>query len=427
MSNAVHWPLVVASMVSLGASIAASVVLHSAGDRSEAAVVVAVTLLWGAVVLGLRNRLDRGTPWLVFGVALAIRFVLIGTPPLLSDDLYRYLFEGKALWAGHNPLVSAPATLPGLDDALLAQVNHPDVSTVYPPVALLWFRLLALAGTPTAVQLGSAMVDALTPLALLVATRRYWPAWVYALHPLPVLEGAHSGHLDVLAVGLAAWGVAAFRRNRAMAAGTLLLAGGGVKLLPFALLPRVLKQLRRVWPLLVWAALGLAISGPFVAAGVEGLAGIQRYAREWTFNPVAYALVDPWLGSWTRPLLVALGGAVALRALRHDDPGRTWLEIGTGFVLLSPTVHPWYLLWALVPGLLCESGRWAAASVAYLPAYLVLLTFDPATGEWSEAPWMPFVTWLPALVAFVATHSRREYPATMAYPPANSSKNGSDR
>ncbi|MEM6929892.1 MAG: glycosyltransferase family 87 protein, partial [Myxococcota bacterium] len=348
-------------------------------------------------------------------------------PPLLSDDLYRYLFEGEALWAGHNPLVSAPATLPGLDDPLLAKVNHPEVSTVYPPVALLWFRFLALAGTPHAVQLASALVDALTPLALLIATRRYWPAWVYALHPLPVLEGAQSGHLDVLAVGLAAWGVAASRRDRPIVAGTLLLAGGGVKLLPFALLPRVLQGLRRVWPLVAWAVVGLAISGPFLAAGVDGLAGIQRYAREWTFNPVVYALVEPWLGSWTRPLLVGLGGLVALRALRHRDPGRTWLEVGTGFVLLSPTVHPWYLLWALVPGLLCESGRWAAASVAYLPAYLVLLTFDPATGAWSEAPWMPVVTWFPAFVAYLVTHSRSEYPATIAYPPANSSKNGSDR
>ncbi len=401
--------------------------LHGAANRAEAATIVPIAVMWGAVVLGFRNRLGHVSPWALFAVAVAVRLVLVGTPPLLSDDLYRYLFEGKALWAGHNPLVAAPATLRGVDDALLAKVNHPEVSTVYPPVALLWFRLVAVADSTLAIQLGTALFDALTPLALLVATRRAWTAWVYALHPLPVLEGAGSGHLDLLAVGFAAWGVAAFRRGLPVAAGTALLAGGGVKLLPFALMPRVVLDLRRWWPIAGWLAIGLAISGPILGAGVDGLAGIERYARDWQFNPLAFGLVEPWLGTWTRPALVLAGGVVALLALRHRDPGRTWHELGTAFVVLSPTVHPWYLLWAMVPGLLCASPRAAAASVGYLPAYLVLLTFDPATGQWSEAPFLPWITWGPAIASWLLVYSRSEYPATMAYPPANSARNGSDR
>ncbi|MEN0065546.1 MAG: glycosyltransferase 87 family protein [Myxococcota bacterium] len=378
--------------------------LHQAADRSEASIVVAIAILWGAVVVGLRRHLEAGSEWWLLGAALLVRLSFVGTPPLLSDDLYRYVFEGKALWAGHNPLTQAPQTLPGIDDELLALVNHPEVSTVYPPVALLWFRLLALFGTAWGVQLATALFDTLTVWGVRSATRHHWPAWIYALHPLVILEGAHAGHLDLVAVGFAVWGVAAFRHGRFAWAGTALVAGGGVKLLPFAFVLRPVLALRRRWIVILgWLLAGLAISGVYLEAGIDGLTGLRTYAREWSFNPLAFALVEPWLEEWTRPVLVAIGALVSLRALRHEDPARTWLEIGLAFVVLSPTVHPWYLLWAMVPGLLLEDPRGAAATLGYLPAYTILLSFDPATGQWTEAAWLPFLTWVPMLAIYLFT------------------------
>lgn len=404
MSNPVQRPVLLAFVIALAGSSVTAGLLHAASDRSEAASIVVVAILWGALVVAFRRWLNDESPVRLIAAALLVRLPLVGTPPLLSDDLYRYLFEGRALWAGHNPLLAAPETLTGVDDALLALVNHPDVSTVYPPVALLWFRLLGPLGTAFSVQLATALVDALTPLGLAIATRRAWPAWIYALHPLPVIEGAHSGHLDLLAVAFAVWGVAAWRRGWPIAAGTAFLAGGGVKLLPFALLPRVLWRLRhRWWVFVAWGGLGLAISGAVIEAGQAGLGGLQRYASEWQFNPLVFAFLEPWFEESTRFVLVPIGLLAGLWALRHPDPARTWLGMGTAFVILSPTVHPWYLLWAVLPGLLCLDPRWAVASVGYLPAYTVLLTFDPTTGEWSEATWLPYLTWGPVLAAYVLT------------------------
>ena len=79
-------------------------------------------------------------------VALALRAALVATPPTLSDDLYRYVWEGRVLASGsspyaHAPLDSALATL--RDAAIFPRVNHPELSAIYPPLAEAGFALVA--------------------------------------------------------------------------------------------------------------------------------------------------------------------------------------------------------------------------------------------------------------------------------------------
>jgi hypothetical protein len=105
------------------------------------------TRVGAAVFVLVRRGAPALSPAVVVALALLVRLPLVGTPPLLSDDLYRYLWEGTVLGAGGDPFATAPAAWPGLDDVLRAHVNHPDVPSVYPPLALVWFRALALAGT----------------------------------------------------------------------------------------------------------------------------------------------------------------------------------------------------------------------------------------------------------------------------------------
>jgi hypothetical protein len=103
-----------------------------------------------------------------------------------------------------------------------------------------------------------------------------------------------------------------------------------------------------------------------------------------------------------------------------------WRVAGTAFVLLSPTVHPWYVLWAVVPDLACGRRGWAWASVALSGSYLVLLAYDPTTDRWSEAPWLWWVTWGPAVVALLADYVRIDARPTAPYPQANSIRKGSE-
>ena len=91
-----------------------------------------------------------------------------------------------------------------------------------------------------------------------------------------------------------------------------------------------------------------------------------------------------------------------------DDPLRIAAVLAAAFVVLSPTVHPWYVVW-LIP-FLCFSPRisWLYLSVAVVFSYRAL-SHLAATGVWLEEPWVrtleygPFVALL-VLEAAVARH-----------------------
>ena len=46
--------------------------------------------------------------WIVVAIALAARVAMLASPIVLSDDAYRYLWEGKIQRAGFNPYKYAP-------------------------------------------------------------------------------------------------------------------------------------------------------------------------------------------------------------------------------------------------------------------------------------------------------------------------------
>lgn len=410
----------------VAAAIACAAVLHLAIDRTGAVWVVPIALCWGlwAVVRG-RTLPDIGPGGLVL-VALMVRFPLLGTPLHLSDDLYRYLWEGKALLAGHDVYVLAPASIPGLDDPLRALVNHPEVPSVYPPLALIWFTFLSWLGTPGGVQLATAVADALVPLAIRSATGRAGLAWIYVLHPLPALESAAGGHVDIPAVALAACGIALWRRNQRDAAWIAVVASALTKLFPLAFLVVLLRAVppRRA---LLWVTGAVIATVLSLLPLVPALDGLGRYATGWEFNGFLHPWLVPWLGQAARPVLLGLAGLAAVAVwIRVRDPGDAWFWLGTVFLCTSPTVHPWYVVWALVPSLLTGRMHWVWASLPLMGGYLVLSAFDPATGTWSEAGWLWWVTWPAALAGWLYGRHVTEALPTAPYPSANSSRNGSD-
>ena len=78
---------------------------------------VAFVAYAGAVWLVLRHpRLAAGRGlWAILGAALAYRLVLLPVPPTLSDDVFRYVWEGRVVLAGQSPYRLAPS-----DHALMA-------------------------------------------------------------------------------------------------------------------------------------------------------------------------------------------------------------------------------------------------------------------------------------------------------------------
>ena len=363
------------------------------GDlRDSALPAVGVLLVWGAGVLALpRPKLPIRA---IFIVALLVRVVLLASPPTLSDDLFRYVWEGTLTAHGGNPYLTAPAepVLPALvHDAHRAMVNHPHIPSIYPPLAMgLFTALAAVWADPLPFKLVSGLADAGTAfvLARILTDRGHSTAgaWLYALLPLGAIESAGSGHLDPIAVLCLVLAIDAWDRRRT----GVIWAGLGalLKLLPGVLFVALLRRPKRTWPeALVVLLLGLGATWPFLDAGPRLLEGFGTYAQHWSFNGSIYPLTELVLGAYARPLLVGVGALIVLYALRkRTDPAEVALFAGGAFVLLSPTVHPWYIAWAWVPALIVGVRAFTLLAALMPLAYVVLATIDPATGQWHESP-----------------------------------------
>lgn len=358
----------------------------SLGDLHGPAFYLAPVLcVWGVLVLGLRPDGANGLG--LVGAAISVRVPLLFSPPSLSDDVFRYVWEGEVWRAGLNPFRLAPDApeLTFLRDTIWSQVNHPSVSSIYPPLAQLLFFLLAPGGGLAWKVLAGAC-DVVS--AFLLFRRRPSAGWCWALLPLPALESAGSGHLEGIGVMFL---LLALQSGRIASWAAWL--GAMLKLLPGLLLPRLLPW--RYWPV---AAIGSLLAGLCLDAGPDLLRGFETYRAGWRFNASVFEFLL-WLGgsdAGVRRALQVLGALVVAGMLwRSRDPGRIALWCCGAFVILSPTVHPWYVLWPLAAGLWGRVRAWALLGALCPLAYVVLSTYNPQTSTWVEPDWPRLVVYPP--------------------------------
>lgn len=367
------------------------------GDlRAHAAGFLGIAMVWS---LAACVAAWKSPPRLVAVLVAAglLRGILVWSEPTLSDDVYRYLWEGRVQLAGLDPFALPPdaVELVSLRNETWEQVAHRHVSTIYPPGALLLFRVVAwIHEAPLLWKALAACAD--LGIVLLMARHTATPRWavvLYALHPLPIVESAGSGHLESIALlGLVA---GLTTRGGAFLVGL----GGLVKLLPFvAWLPLVRARPRAMLGVVGALVVGAALSLPFWSPSL--LTGFNTYYEVWAFNASGFRLLAA-LFDHPREVGVALGAvACGLAAWRLRDPADLVLFVATALLLLSPVVHPWYVLWAFVPALLRGRWAWTVLATTTLLSYAVLVGYDPAVpSSWEEPAWVVWISVPPWLLA----------------------------
>lgn len=287
----------------------------------------AVALAFVPYALLVRDAAALDDPRFVrvtLALAVLAGVALVAAPSVLSDDLFRYLWDARVASHGIDPYRFAPSdpALAGLRDALHARVNHPGIPTIYPPVAQLVFLVAnAVAHAPWSVKAVALAAHLGTALVVgRVAGRRVPGAThIYVLNPLALSEAALGGHVDAVAALCIALFVWALVRGRSYLAALFAAAASGVKLVGIALAPIVFGRDRRAGALAIGlAALALV---PLVGAGSGSHApsGLGRYAQGWEGNAGAFALVRAGCQAVATALGPATGaspGHIRLEALR---------------------------------------------------------------------------------------------------------------
>src|SRR6516225_4501780 len=365
---------------------------------------IAIALLqgvaWAAAAAVITRGIDgRSLTILTLGTAALLRVIALAAPIFLSDDINRYIWDGRVQAAGINPyryVPTDPELAPLRDDIVFPNINRSDYApTIYPPVAQLLFLLANRLGeTVFTVKLFLIVTEAAGIWALLLVLRAAGAPrnriLLYAWHPLPIWETAGSGHIDAAVVAFVALALLADIEGRRAWSGAALAAATLVKLFPVVLAPALWRPASSNrgdwrWPA-AFVAVIIAAYLPYIGIGWRILGFLPGYvAEENLASGSGFWLLDTLRHAFTIPLSAYLGLAMtvmaglavgALRKSTDSIAGLRWATaLATAAMFFASPHYPWYFV--CLVALLTIAPWWPAW---WLTLSAVLLYWEAKAG-----------------------------------------------
>jgi len=356
--------------------------------------------VWAVAAVLVARGPARPSLGVILATAILLRLMALAAPVYLSDDIYRYIWDGRVEAAGINPYRYIP-TDPQLA-ALREQTVFPNINrnnyapTIYPPVAqMLFFAATRFGETVPAVKLVLVAVEAVGIAALLLVLRTIGAPrqhiLFYAWHPLPVWEIAGSGHIDAAVVAFVALALAAAVSGRRAWSGAALAAATLVKFFPVVLVPALWRPAKSNigdwrW-IAAFTAVVIAAYLPYLGVGSRVLGFLPGYmAEENLASGSGFWVLDVIGRGVARPVTVYLGVAAAVMTAlavgtlrRPADPlaSLPWAAaLGTAATLFASPHYAWYFVWLVA--LLCVAPWWPAF---WPTSTAILLYWEPKTGH----------------------------------------------
>ena len=367
--------MVTLSLLGVATLVLYRVAVHSKGVADIAwflkLVAVQIVIYVAVAWLSLRTKDSRALLLLGLIFAALFRLSILFAPPYLSDDIYRYVWDGRVQASGINPYRYIPADealAPLRDEKIYPNINRRDYAhTMYPPVAEAAFLLLTrFSESVTWMKAAMLVFEGVAVWALVQLLVSFGFArqrvLLYAWHPLVIWEFAGSGHVDALAIAFIALALLVHRKSRETWTGFFLACATCVKLFPAVLFPAFYRWGR--WKmLLAFVATILIAYLPYLSVGPVGTLGfLPGYANErgMTSGEQFFLLaVARRLFSASVPtsayliFAVAVLGVVSVWLMREQvNAGigylRNGMILGSVFTVLVAPHFSWYFAWLIV-------------------------------------------------------------------------------
>lgn len=377
-------------------------------------------------------REDRAI-WYFVGVGLLLRCILLFAIPGLSDDIYRFIWDGRLIINGINPFDQLPSyyienniDVPGLTIDLYEELNSPGYFTIYPPLAQAVFAL-AVGLFPNSI-LGSTIV--MKAVLLACEAGSIYLLWqllrsfglpfrrilIYALNPLIIVEIAGNLHFEGMMIFFLLLSLWWLRQHKLWQSAMAIALSIGAKLLPLLFLPFLIRRLgwrRSLYFFSVTALVLIMLFLPLVnEVFIQNFSNsLDLYFRRFEFNASIYYLLR-WYG-WQivgynlihlfGPLLAAatflsiIVIAFFEKNPDHDNLPLRMLIASCIYLALGTTVHPWYLS---IPVVLCIFTRYR---FPILWSGLIMLSYiNYSYEQYYENLWVIAVEYLAVTIFMVA-------------------------
>ncbi len=382
--------------------------------------------------------------WIIIVFSLVFRLTLLPVTP--SDDMHRYLWEGKLQLNWLNPYSHPPesSSLEHLRDNFFSGINHKHLTTIYPPLTLMVFAIADYVSHSFISMKSTFLLFDILSIFVLVKFLRVMGkspvnVLIYAWSPIVLISFAARGHCDSLQIFFVMLALYLFSiRNNIKSIVSIGLAAMSkfifIIIAPFLIPGKKLKHVIVLFS--VMAVLYLPYSG----AGKGLFSTLFHFGTQYHFNDSVHFLIFCLcIGSplASKVVTAIIFGAVLLylykkhlNLLITDDNGNpspalagikgerggsekvgqreindsiinfAFLSIGA-FLILAPTLHPWYLTW-IVPFLCFNKNlAWLVLTGTVIFYYFMNHALFSRLIEynnewvWQEVHWLKLPEYLP--------------------------------
>jgi len=322
-------------------------------------------------------------------ISVGIRVVLIGMIPNMSDDFYRFIWDGVLLAEGINPFEHLPSyymeqtggepgsMVNGLTIQLFEGMNSPDYYTIYPPICQLIFWLGAglfggyVWGNVVVMRLFMILAEIATIWYLLKILRIYgrderW-ALLYILNPVVIMELTGNLHFEAVMIAFLMSAFYYLLVKRFTIGFILLALAINTKLIPLIFMPYLAFSLgwrKTIHMSIIVGCVTLALHIPFYDLSFvkNFFSSIELYFQKFEFNASIYYIVR-WIGYQVKGynIIEAAGKHLAVYStlliliiswFMRDKKLSSFPAVVifslAGYYFLAPVVHPWYVTTLLV-------------------------------------------------------------------------------
>ena len=335
------------------------------------------TFLFTAYLL-LYKQLE-GSPRIGIFISISFRLLLLFSIPALSDDFYRFIWDGRLLAAGVNPFHEVPefymlqgSNIPGINLELFESLNFKIYHTMYAPVAQFTGWIAVLIGGESVRMTVLVMrlfiiVAEIGSIFLIYRLLQYYKmnssrVLLYALNPLVIFELTGNLHHEAYVIFFLLLTVYFFHKNNLWFTALAMSMAIASKLIPLIFLPLFLNRFSIKRLLLFYTLVmvfTIALFSPFLdnklfyALIDSGWLYFQRFE----FNGSIYYLVREvgfWVkgyniiqtaGRWMAALtFLSIGSYIWFERNKKVNIFEALMWILTLYLVFATTLHPWYIL-----------------------------------------------------------------------------------
>jgi len=376
----------------------------------------------------------------IIWIGIGFRLILLFSTPWLSQDFYRFFWDGEIQLLGFNPYEFSPNELFSSDKKSLfsktlyermgnlSQSNYSN----YPPVSQWLFTVLTFVsnGKLFPMIIGLRFVHIVVDIGLFFIGTRLLKklklpkkniGW-YFLNPLVIIELIGNLHGEGLMLLFLLFAMFMLTENRLLIAGIFMAMGVGAKLIPlFFLLILIYPQKwkDRFYFLGSFGLSSLVIWGPYLSILMGGnyWLTIRLWFDTFEFNGSIYNLIRSIgyqirgyniikiIGKFT-PFIV-IGMVFIFSTLKKNDTlsrrFKSMLFLITTYFFISTTVHPWYVI---TPLLFCVFTNYR---FALLWSATVTLSYTSyGIHEFYMNPLILFLEYLPVYLLLILEISKKD-------------------